>query len=71
MYSKPGPWHLPLRGTPCASCGAPAARLTVFGAERVVIHQDGWPPCRLPAHAAPTPDVADLAFREHHPRQAA
>jgi hypothetical protein len=49
MYTKPGPWYLFLRGTPCASCGQPAERLTVFAGERVITHrEEDQPPCQLP-----------------------
>jgi hypothetical protein len=49
MYtSQPASWHLSLRGTACAICGQPAARLTVFADVRVIRHeQDIWPPCQL------------------------
>lgn len=60
MYTKPGPWNLFLRGTPCAICGQPAERLTVFAGERVITHQeDTWPPCQLlnPPESAATEQV--------------
>ncbi|HEY4020191.1 MAG TPA: hypothetical protein VGM75_15980 [Pseudonocardiaceae bacterium] len=57
MYPLPGTWFLPLNGTPCASCGQPAARLTVFAIERVVVHEEAdAPPCHL---ANPRPGEPD------------
>jgi hypothetical protein len=71
MYTKPGPWYLPLRGTPCAVCGKAAERLAVFPAERIITHAENeWPPCHLP-----NPPLAaastDVLVPNTQPRQAA
>jgi hypothetical protein len=70
MYTKPGPWSLSLRGTPCAICGQPAQRLTVFTVERVITHENnGWPPCRL--WNLPPSSTPDQVIVRERPRQAA
>lgn len=70
MYTEPGPWSLSLHGTPCAICGQPAERLTVFAAERVITHEeDGWPPCHF-ANLLPSSTADQVTVREQ-PRQAA
>lgn len=69
MYTKPGPWYLRLRGTPCAVCGKAAERLAVFPAERVITHvENEWPPCHLP-NPSSVPVSTDVLVPE--PRQAA
>jgi hypothetical protein len=70
MYTNTGPWSLSLRGTPCAVCGQPAQRLTVFALERVITHaQDDWPPCRM--WNTRLSSTADQTKAQVQPRQAA
>jgi hypothetical protein len=69
MFTMPGTWYLPLRGTPCASCGQPAARLIVFAVERVIAHEDDEaPPCHL---SNPRPSGLDELMLREEPRRAA
>ncbi len=73
MYTKPGPWNLYLRGTPCAICGQPAERLTVFAGERVITHEeDSWPPCQLlnPRSAPPATTTEPVTVPEPRRRAA-
>ena len=70
MYARSSSWYLPLRGTPCAHCGQPAERLTVFPGGRVVSHvEDGGPPCHLP-NVPPTAGEEPVPY-QHEPRTAA
>ncbi|HEX4226753.1 MAG TPA: hypothetical protein VHZ97_30600 [Pseudonocardiaceae bacterium] len=69
MYALPGTWYLPLAGTPCASCGLPATRLTVFAIERVITHQDDdAAPCHLSNPTLVGPD--ELIIAPEHRRAA-
>jgi hypothetical protein len=69
MYPMPGTWYLPLRGTPCASCGQPAARLTVFAIERVISHEDDdATPCHLSNPILVGPD--EIIVQPEHRRAA-
>lgn len=70
MYTKAGPWYLFLRGTPCANCGQPAERLTVFAGERVITHrEESWPPCQLLNPPRPVA-TETAAIPEQHRRAA-